>query len=102
MRAEGGRSLREHRRLSHKHEDTKAQSHRERPHQIRPSTPVLYRGSGALPIEIASLTAIVQNSIGVPDAARTPSLTLEASRFKWMLQGVTSFQELATPMNGRR
>ena len=54
------------------------------------------------PIEIASLTAIVQNSIGVPDAARTPSFTLDASRFKWMLQGVTSFQELATPMNGRR
>src|SRR5579884_1910011 len=54
------------------------------------------------PIAIASLTAIVVNSIGVPPAARTPSFTWRASTFRWRLQGVTSFHEEATPMSGFR
>ena len=50
------------------------------------------------PIEMPSLTAMVPNSSGKPPAARTPSLAAFASRCSGMLQGVTSFQDEATPI----
>ncbi len=52
------------------------------------------------PIEIASDTVIVPNSIGKPPASRTPALTCSASTRSVMLQGVTSFHELAMPICG--
>src|SRR5438477_782737 len=52
------------------------------------------------PMEIPSDTAIVTNSSGKPPAARTPSLALSARRSRGMLQGVTSFQDEATPTWG--
>ena len=48
------------------------------------------------PIEMPSDTAMVVNSIGNPPAARTPSFARLARRPSGMLQGVTSFQLLAT------
>jgi hypothetical protein len=56
----------------------------------------------SVPIVIPSETATVLNSIGVPPAARTPSLTFSARRRRWKLQGITSVQVLAMPMMGRR
>src|SRR6187551_1550888 len=47
-----------------------------------------------------SLTLIVPNSSGYPPAACTPSLLALASRSRLRLQGVISFQELATPIWG--
>ena len=52
------------------------------------------------PIEMPSETAIVVNSIGKPPAAWTPSFASRASRASGRLQGVTSFQEEATPTCG--
>ena len=52
------------------------------------------------PMEMPSDTAMVTNSSGKPPAARTPSLARLASRSRGMLQGVTSFHELATPTWG--
>ena len=44
--------------------------------------------------------AIVLSSIGVPPAARMPSLTFAASARRWKLQGIVSIQVEATPMIG--
>src|SRR4051794_31567906 len=52
------------------------------------------------PIEMPSDTEIVPNSSGYPPAACTPSLTALASRSSGRLQGVISFQLLATPICG--
>ena len=52
------------------------------------------------PIEIPSETEIVPNSIGQPFAWRTPTFTASARRSRDKLQGVTSFQEEATPICG--
>ncbi|GIU89938.1 MAG: hypothetical protein KatS3mg010_1037 [Acidimicrobiia bacterium] len=52
------------------------------------------------PMEMPSETAMVSNSIGKPPAARTPSLDRLASRSSGRLQGVTSFQDEATPTCG--
>ena len=52
------------------------------------------------PIAMPSLTAIVVNSRGKPPPACTPSLLAFASRSSGRLHGVTSFQELATPICG--
>ena len=53
-----------------------------------------------VPIVMPSEMATVLNSIGVPPAARTPSLTL-AARARWLkLHGIVSVHEWATPMIG--
>jgi hypothetical protein len=52
------------------------------------------------PIEMPSDTAMVLNSIGNPPASRTPSLACFARRSSGRLQGVTSFQDEATPIWG--
>ena len=49
-----------------------------------------------MPSEIA----IVLNSIGVPPAARMPSLTFAASARRWKLHGIVSIHVEATPMIG--
>ena len=54
----------------------------------------------SVPMVSPSLMAMVLNSMGVPPAARMPSLTLAASRRRWKLQGMVSIQVLATPMSG--
>ena len=54
----------------------------------------------AVPIVIPSEIAIVLNSIGVPPAARIPSLTRAASVRRPKLQGIVSVQVEATPMIG--
>jgi hypothetical protein len=54
-----------------------------------------------VPIVIPSEIATVLNSIGVPPAARTPSLTLAASARRWKLHGMVSIQVDATPTIGR-
>ena len=43
-----------------------------------------------VPIVMPSEIAIVLNSIGVPPAARMPSLTLAASARRWKLHGIVS------------
>ena len=53
-----------------------------------------------VPIVIPSEIAIVLSSIGVPPAARMPSLTFAASARRWKLQGIVSIQVEATPMIG--
>jgi hypothetical protein len=53
-----------------------------------------------VPIVIPSEIAIVLNSIGVPPAARIPSLTLAASTRRPKLHGIVSVQVEATPMIG--
>ena len=53
-----------------------------------------------VPIVIPSEIAIVLSSIGVPPAARMPSLTFCASARRWKLQGIVSIQVEATPMIG--
>ncbi len=50
---------------------------------------------------IPSEIATVLNSIGVPPAARTPSLIGPASARRWKLQGIASVQVLAIPIVGR-
>ena len=53
-----------------------------------------------VPIETPSETEIVLNSIGVPPAARMPSLTCFAST-RWLrLHGIVSIQVVATPTSG--
>ena len=52
------------------------------------------------PMEMPSETEMVPNCIGNPPPACTPSLAPWASRFRERLQGVISFQELATPIWG--
>ncbi len=54
----------------------------------------------SVPIVIPSEIAMVLNSIGVPPAARTPSLTCLASRRSPKLHGIVSVQVLAIPMIG--
>jgi hypothetical protein len=56
----------------------------------------------SVPIVMPSDTAIVLNSIGVPPAARTPSLTRSAMPRRWKLHGIVSVQVLAMPTIGRR
>src|SRR4051794_11872371 len=53
-----------------------------------------------VPIVMPSEIAIVLNSIGVPPAARMPSLTFAASARRWKLQGIVSIHVEATPMIG--
>ena len=55
----------------------------------------------SVPIEMPSETAMVLYSIGVPPAARMPAFTRSDNRRRWKLQGMTSIQVLATPINGR-
>ncbi len=55
----------------------------------------------SVPIVMPSETATVLNSIGVPPAALTPSLTFSARRRRWKLHGITSVQVLAMPTIGR-
>ena len=53
-----------------------------------------------VPIVTPSEMAIVLSSIGVPPAARMPSLTFAASA-RWLkLHGIVSIQQWATPMIG--
>jgi hypothetical protein len=54
-----------------------------------------------VPIVIPSEIAIVFSSIGVPPAARMPSLTLAASARRWKLQGIVSIHVFATATRGR-
>ncbi len=53
-----------------------------------------------VPIVIPSEIAIVLSSIGVPPAARIPSLTFAASARRWKLQGIVSIHVLATATIG--
>ncbi len=53
-----------------------------------------------VPIVMPSEIAIVLSSIGVPPAARMPSLTFAASARRWKLHGIVSIQVEATPMIG--
>ena len=55
----------------------------------------------SVPMDTPSLTAIVSNSMGVPPAARMPSLTCSASSRWFQLQGMVSIHVVATPMIGR-
>jgi hypothetical protein len=55
----------------------------------------------SVPIVIPSEIATVLNSIGVPPAALTPSLTRSARRRRWKLHGIVSVHVLATPTMGR-
>ena len=52
------------------------------------------------PIEMPSDTAIVVYSTGTAPASRAPTFAAAARRFRWTLQGVTSFQDEATPTCG--
>ena len=56
----------------------------------------------SVPIVIPSEIAIELNSIGVPPASRTPSLTASARSRRWKLHGIASIQVLAMPTVGRR
>ena len=56
----------------------------------------------SVPIVMPSEIATVLNSIGVPPAARTPSLTCSARRRRWKLHGIVSVQVLAMPTIGSR
>ena len=49
---------------------------------------------------IPSEIAIVFSSIGVPPAARIPSLTFAASARRWKLHGIVSIHVLATATIG--
>ncbi len=53
-----------------------------------------------VPMVIPSEMATVLNSMGVPPAARMPSLTFAASARRWKLHGIVSIQVLAMPMIG--
>ena len=52
------------------------------------------------PMAIPSVTVIVVNSRGVPNAALTPAFTDCACQPSAMLQGAASFQQVATPTKG--
>ena len=52
------------------------------------------------PIEMASDTVIVPNSMATPPASRMPARTCSASTRNVMLHGVISFHELAMPTCG--
>ena len=54
----------------------------------------------AVPIVMPSEIAIVLSSIGVPPAARMPSLTFAASTRLLKLHGIVSIHECATPTIG--
>ena len=54
-----------------------------------------------VPIVIPSEIATVLNSIGVPPAARTPSLMCSARARRWKLQGIASVHVFAMPIVGR-
>ena len=54
-----------------------------------------------MPIVIPSEIAIVLNSIGVPPAARTPSLMCSARPRRWKLHGIASIHVFAIPIVGR-
>ncbi len=54
----------------------------------------------AVPMVIPSEIAIVFSSIGVPPAARMPSLTFAASTRLLKLHGIVSIHECATPTIG--
>ncbi len=53
-----------------------------------------------VPIVIPSEIAIVFSSIGVPPAARIPSLTFAASARRWKLHGIVSIHVFATAISG--
>ena len=55
----------------------------------------------SLPMVMPSEMDTVLNSIGVPPAARIPSLMRSPSRRRWKLQGPISIHVFATPMMGR-
>ncbi len=55
----------------------------------------------SVPMLMPSETTTVLNSIGVPPAARIPSLTFSPSARRCMLHGVASVQVLATAISGR-
>src|SRR5713101_3104440 len=55
----------------------------------------------SVPMAIPSVTVMLLNSMGVPPAARIPSLTFSASARWFALQGVISIQQWATPTSGR-
>ena len=55
----------------------------------------------SVPMVMPSEMATVLNSIGVPPAARTPSLTRSARARRWKLHGIVSVQVLAMPTIGR-
>jgi len=54
----------------------------------------------SVPMVMPSLTATVLNSMGVPPAARTPSLMRAASWRRLKLHGIVSVQVLAIPTIG--
>ncbi len=54
----------------------------------------------SVPIVTPSEMATVLTSIGVPPAARMPSITYWASRRRPKLHGIVSIQEWATPTIG--
>ena len=54
------------------------------------------------PMAMPSQTPMVLNSMGVPPAARTPSLTALAMVCKCTWPGAISLNELTTPTKGRR
>ena len=54
----------------------------------------------SVPMLMPSETTTVLNSIGVPPAARMPSLTFAPSSRRCRLQGVASVQVFATAMSG--
>ena len=54
----------------------------------------------SVPIVIPSEIAIVFSSIGVPPAARMPSLTFAPSARRWKLHGIVSIQVFATATIG--
>ncbi len=55
-----------------------------------------------VPMVMPSEMATVLNSIGVPPAALTPSLTRSARPRRWKLHGMVSVQVLAMPTTGLR
>jgi hypothetical protein len=55
----------------------------------------------SVPMAMPSEIAMVLHSTGVPPASRTPSFTHSAMRRRWMVHGMISIQECATPMSGR-
>ena len=52
------------------------------------------------PMAMPSVTVMVVNSRGVPNAALTPALTDCACQPSAMLHGAASFQQVATPTRG--
>ena len=54
------------------------------------------------PMAMPSHTAMAGKTTGVPPAAETPALTASAILSRFMWPGMISFQELTTPIIGRR